>query len=90
MSKVDTDIIVPSSPADREAIFAVIKEMSNSRTRIEAEQDYQREALKELEEKYEIKAKYLRRMLTDYHKQQFDDKVAEADAYSELYDAIVS
>lgn len=84
-----TDIIIPSSPADREDLFSVIKEISNSKTRVEAEAEYQKEAIAALEEKYAIKAKHLRRMAQDYHKDQFDKKASEHDQYTELYEAIV-
>lgn len=89
MSIEQVDIVIPSSPTDREDIFKVIKEMSNAKTRIESENEYIKEALGELEEKYGIKAKWFRQMLNDYHKDQFDKKVAEKDAYSELYEAVI-
>ena len=85
----DAEIIIPSNPADREELFKVIKEISNSKTRAEAETDYQKEAISALEEKFAIKAKYIRRMAADYHKDQFDEKASEHDQYAELYEAIV-
>lgn len=86
---MSNDIVVPSSPADQEAIFAVIKEISNSMTRAESEKDYQKEAINELSEKYAIDKKYFRRMAADYHKDQFDQKTAEADSYEQLYESII-
>lgn len=86
---MNNDIIVPSSPVDQDAIFSVIKEISNSMTRAEGEKDYQKEAINELSEKYNIDKKYFRRMASDYHKDQFDQKAAEADSYEQLYETIV-
>lgn len=83
------DIIIPSSPADREALFESIKQISNSMTRAEGEKEYQKEAIDALEEKYNIKAKYLRRMASDYHKDQFDKKANEHDQYAKLYETII-
>lgn len=83
------DIVIPSSPADREAIFAVIKELSNSLTRQESEVDYRKEALKELSEKYEIDKKYLRQLLVDFHKDRFEEKSDERVQYEGLYEAII-
>ncbi len=83
------EIVVPSSPADREAIFAVIKELSNSLTRQEGEADYRKEALKELSEKYEIDKKYLRQLLVDFHKDRFEEKSDERVQYEGLYEAII-
>ena len=83
------DIVVPSSPADREAIFAVIKEMSNSLTRQESEVEYRKDAIKELSDKYEIDKKYFRNLLVDYHKDRFEEKSDEQAQYESLYEAIV-
>lgn len=83
------DIVVPSSPADREAIFKVIQELSNSLTRSESENDYRKEAIKELEAKYNIKGKYLNRMLKEYHRDLFEKKSEEQDAFGDLYEAII-
>lgn len=83
------DIVIPSSPADREAIFAVIKELSNSLTRQEGEADYRKEALKELSEKYEIDKKYFRQLLVDFHKDRFEEKSDERVQYEGLYEAII-
>lgn len=83
------DIVIPSSPADREAIFAVIKELSNSLTRQEGEADYRKEALKELSDKYEIDKKYFRQLLVDFHKDRFEEKSDERVQYEGLYEAII-
>lgn len=84
-----TDIIIPSSPADLEAIKKVIEEISNSMTRAEAEKDYQKEAISELAEKYGIEKKYIRRMANDYHKDSFDEKVSEMSDYEQLYESVM-
>lgn len=84
----EVEIVVPSSPVDRKAIADVMKDMSNAMARAEGEQTYISEAIKGLKEKYNIDAKYLRKMLVDFHKDQFDKVVDEADQYSDLFDAI--
>lgn len=89
MSVDNVDIVIPSSPSDRKEILDAIKEMSNSKTRIDSENAYIKETIKDLEKKFDIKSKYFRKMLADYHKDQFDQKVAESDAYSELYEMII-
>jgi len=84
-----SNIIIPSSPKDQEDIFAVIKEISNSMMRQEAERDYQKEAFKELAEKYEIDAKLLKRIARDYHKDAFKKVVGETEDYTLLYETII-
>ncbi|AND74992.1 hypothetical protein pf16_69 [Pseudomonas phage pf16] len=90
MSTVEEpEIIVPSSPADRKALQDAIIEMNKSLNRIVGEQDYINETLKSLKEKFKIDTKWLRKMLTDFHKDQFDKTVKEADEYAELFEMIM-
>ncbi len=83
-------IVIPSSPADREAIEKVMKELSNSLTRSDSEKEYRRDALKELQEKYGVKAKYFRRMMNDFHKDSFEAKAEEQENYGALFETIFS
>lgn len=84
----EVEIVIPSSPADRKAIADVMKDMSNAMARIEGEQTYINEAIKGLKEKYNIDAKYLRKLLVDFHKDQFDKVVDENEQYGDLFDAV--
>lgn len=84
----EVEIVIPSSPADRKAIADVMKDMSNAMARAEGEQTYISEAIKGLKDKYNIDAKYLRRLLTDFHKDQKDKVIDETEQYSDLFDAV--
>lgn len=84
----EVEIVIPSSPADRKALADGIKEMSNAMFRMEGEKAYIDESIKALKEKFSIDAKYLRKLLTDFHKDQFDKVVDEAEQYGDLYDAV--
>ena len=46
--------VMPSSPADRKHIMDVISEVSASKTRSEAERDFQKEAISDLHDKFKI------------------------------------
>jgi peptidyl-tRNA hydrolase len=81
-------IIIPSSDKDRQAIKGAMSEISNAYTRMEAEREFVREALKELEDKVGIKAKYLRKMSRIYHKQNLVELTAEMEDLEGLYEAI--
>lgn len=83
------EIIIPSSPADREDIFAVIKDLSNSLQQSEDQSSYRKDALKALSEKYGIEGKYFRKLLTDFHKDRFEEKSDEQAQYEDLYTAII-
>lgn len=84
----EVEIVIPSSPVDRKALADGIKEMSNAMFRMEGEKAYIDESIKALKDKFSIDAKYLRKLLTDFHKDQFDKVVDEAEQYGDLYDAV--
>ena len=81
-------IIIPSIDSDRQAIKGAMSEISNAYTRMEAEREFVREALKELEDKVGIKAKYLRKMSRIYHKQNLVELTSEMEDLEGLYEAI--
>lgn len=81
-------IIIPSSPADRQAIRDAMSEISNAYTRMESERSFVNEALKDLEDKVDIKAKYLRKMSKIYHKQNLVELTSEMEDLEGLYEAI--
>jgi hypothetical protein len=83
-----SDIIVPSNQNDLKLINGVMKELSNSKTRAQGETDYQKEALEELQDKFGIKVKHLRRMANDFHKNEYDKKVEESVEYQQLYESV--
>lgn len=89
MSVEQTSIVIPSSPADIKDLYLVIKQISDSKERVEAEVSYQREAIKTLAEKYDIDAKYIRNLVVDYHKDRFDQKADEFEQYADLYEKVI-
>ena len=74
---------------DKNKVLGVLKEISNSMTRIEGERDYIKEAISAASEEHEIDKKILRKMATVYHKQNFDAVTGENDEFAELYETIV-
>lgn len=84
-----SDIIIPSNPSDLKKLKDGVQELANSMTRVDSEREYQKEALTELEDATGIKKKHIKRMATDYHKNQFDEKSAEFDDYASLYESVM-
>lgn len=84
-----SDIIVPSSPADQKKLREGINEIVESMFRSQSEREYQKEAISELSETFEIDAKHIRRMATDAFKDSFDKKAKEFDEYATLYETIM-
>lgn len=82
-------IIIPSSPEDRKAVLAAIKEISNSYLRTEAEREFVKEAINELADKVQIDKKHIRQLAKIYHKQNLAEVRDRTDTIEALYEAIV-
>lgn len=84
-----TNIILPSSEADRKRIKDCMEEISNSYLRQESEKTFVREALVSLEEDVGIPKKYLAKMARIYHKQNLQEIVSEIEEIEALIDTIL-
>jgi hypothetical protein len=89
MTATTEEIIIPSSPADRQALHEGILEMDKHLTKIDLEKEGFDAAAEALEEKFGIKKKHIRAMAKDYHNDKFDEKVDKMESYSDLYEAIM-
>lgn len=82
--------MIPSSPADRKAIYDALKEISNSMTRIEAERDLIREAIGNTCENFNLNKKTFRRMAKVYHRQNFNQEKEEHEEFETMYSVITN
>lgn len=78
-----------SNPADKQKLLNVLKECSASKTRIEAERDLIKEAVSDTSKQLQVPKKILNKMVKVYHKQNFDQEVAEQDDFQKLYETVV-
>lgn len=70
------------------SIKGVVNELLNSMVREQAEKDYRKEALSELEDKYNISKKMITQVVKTRYKDKFDETVDQFNDFSELYDLI--
>ena len=77
------------SEPDREKLFKVIKECSDSMTRMDAEKDYVREAIADTSKNMQLPKKLVAKLVKVYHKQNFDEEVAVAEQCETLYETVV-
>ena len=77
------------SAPDREKLFKIVQECSNSLTRIDGEQDYIREAITETAKQMQLPKKMVARLVKVYHKQNFDEEVAVHEQFETLYESVV-
>lgn len=77
------------SQPDREKLFKVIKECSDSMTRIDGEQDFIRESITETAKQMQLPKKLVAKLIKVYHKQNFDEEVAVHEQFETLYETVV-
>lgn len=67
-----------------------IRQMNDSMTRMAAERDFQKEALKEISDKTGVNKKIIRRMAKVYYKSNYAEEQEENRQFEEFYDGIMS
>lgn len=77
-----------SNPSDKDKLVNGIKELSNSMTRVDAEKDFQKDAIGNLADELGIKKQYISKIATVYHKQTFAKMQAEHEEIEELYETV--
>ena len=88
-SKSPLPTIVPSNPKDCEVILDAIKEADSSLIRIDSEREQIAAIVDEIHEKFELPKPQIKRLISTYHKQNFDVLEQELDDFQQLYEAIV-
>lgn len=79
-----------NSDIDRKKFKDALQEISNSKTRIAAENDFIKEVLADLSESFELPKKTISKLAKIYHKQNMDVEAAEFDELETLYEEIVN
>ena len=82
--------MIVNNPNDREVILSALKEWSNSAVRVEAEKDLQKNIIDDLSDKVDIEKKYLNKLATMFHKQNFAQFQQEREEIEELYESITT
>jgi hypothetical protein len=77
-----------SNPADKDKLINGVKELSNSMTRVDAEKDFQKEAISTLADELGIKKPYISKIAAVYHKQNFAKMQAEHEELEDLYESL--
>lgn len=77
-----------TNPDDLKKLFNSIKEISNSMTRADAEKDYQKDVIDRMADELGVEKKYIRKLASIYHKQNFSDIQADNDELETLYEAM--
>jgi uncharacterized protein (UPF0335 family) len=76
------------NPVDKQKLANVIKELSDSMTRVDAEKELQRDIIQVTFENEGFDKKKLRKLATMYHKQNATEVRTEAEDVFELYEEL--
>ncbi len=77
------------SQPDREKLFKIVRDCSDSMTRIEGENDFIRESIAETSKNMQLPKKLVAKLVRVYHKQNFDEEVAVHEQFENLYESVV-
>jgi hypothetical protein len=77
------------SEPDKEKLFKVIRDCSDSLTRMAAEKDLVRESITETAKNMQLPKPLVARLVKVYHKQNYDEEVAVHEQFETLYETVV-
>lgn len=84
-----SEIILPSTKEDCDAIKAAIMEGANSLIRIDAERDHIKAIAERLKKDYKLPSAMVNQMITIYHKQNLSEVQGKTEALVELYEELM-
>lgn len=76
--------------ADRVKLKKVLDDVSNMMTMMESERTAINEAIGEASKNFNIDKKVLRKIARTYHKQNFNDEVANNETFVEVYEQLMT
>lgn len=82
-------VIVPSNPEDRKKIKQSMQVISDEMLKMEGMRSFIGEEIKAISEKYDLPARYVRKMANAYHKQNFKKEQAEMGEFEALYIQVI-
>lgn len=78
-----------TNPSDKKKIKDALFEISNCMTRIDAEKELIKDIIDDLSDNFELPKKTVRKIAKAYHKQNFNQAVADNEEFQELYESIL-
>ena len=84
-----SNIIVPSSPADRQKLKLALEQITDAMARMDAEKDHIKEVITMIKETFELDPKYIRKMAKTMYDRSFADLQKENEDFELLYESVV-
>lgn len=86
----ESNIILPSSPADQLKLKQMLTEAVNCHTRIDAEKDAIKEIIEDISETFQLPKKIVSKIVNAEHKGNFDALQEENENFVQLYELIAN
>jgi len=84
-----SNIVLPSTPSDRQKIKNAIIEGANSMVRIDSEKDAIKAICDSLKEDYELPPAIVKAMIKTYHKQNLSEVAGKTETLVEMYEELL-
>jgi hypothetical protein len=82
--------MMPSNPADLKKIDASLQIISDSKTRIEAEQEHIKEVVESIYEDFQLPKKLIRQLAKVWHMRNYAEEVTQQEDFQEAYEALTA
>ena len=82
--------MMPSNPADLKKIDVALQQISDSKTRIEAEQDHIKEIDNVIHEEQGLDKRLIRQLAKVWHMRNYAEEVTQQEDFQEAYEALSS
>jgi hypothetical protein len=85
-----SDLIIPSSPADRQKLKQILRDMTDCMTRMDAEREVIKELAEAAEESFEIPKKLINKLARTLHKSNITEIVSDTENLEFLYETLIA
>jgi len=82
--------MMPSNPADLKKIDTALQQISDSKTRIEAEQEHIKEVVTAIHEDFQLEKRLIRQLAKVWHMRNYAEEVTQQEDFQEAYEALTS
>ena len=89
MSVSEPSFISISNPEDQKKLFNVVRECSNSLTRIQGEREYIKEAIGSICKELNLSKRLVNKIVRTYFKQNYDEEIVTSEEFQQLYETVV-
>lgn len=79
---------MPSNKEDLKKIDTALQQMSDAKTRIEAEQDHIKEIVQVIHEDFQLEKRLIRQLAKVWHMRNYAEEVTQQEEFQEAYEAL--